>query len=87
MTSSYWSVDAFLSENTVSLLSSLFLVLPAHHCSTLDTPIYADTIWLFDNNQRLPCTFLLDVPNLGHLEGTNERDASPALLIHLVIPC
>ena len=24
--------------------------------------------------QKLPCTFTNDCPNLGHLEGTGERD-------------
>lgn len=69
MTSSYWSVDAFLSENTVSGL--LLLSYP-------DAPsIYAVSL------QRLPCTFLLEVPNLGHLEGTTERDvgAYPAMML------
>lgn len=34
--------------------------------------------------QRLPCTFLLEVPNLGHLEGTNDRDVGLSSAITLV---
>jgi len=34
-------------------------------------------------NQKLPCTFKLDVPNLGHLEGTDERDIRQGTTIEL----
>lgn len=29
---------------------------------------------LLSETQKVPCSFNLDVPNMGHLEGTSERD-------------
>ena len=29
---------------------------------------------IFAENQKIQCTFKQEVPNMGHLEGGNERD-------------
>ena len=65
MASTYWSADAFLAENSVSarFKSSIYFVIRL-----------ATDVGALPPSQRLPCTFLLDVPNLGHLEGTTDRD-------------
>lgn len=34
---------------------------------------YYDVLEFMEDTQKLPCSFLFDIPNCGHLEGTAEK--------------
>ncbi|KAH9814551.1 hypothetical protein DFH28DRAFT_1082760 [Melampsora americana] len=38
---------------------------------------------LLAESQKIPCTFNVKIPNMGHLEGSNQRDILPHSLIEL----
>lgn len=69
-TEDYWSIDSILADNQVSFPTC---------------PLYAETQADYlptcrsSRPQKLPCTFALDVPNLGYLDGSGDPDVCPRL--------
>lgn len=66
MDDDYYSIDAILAENHVRELKRVDDV--------YTSLTYLRRICL--SSQKLTCTFTLDVPNLGYLEGGSEPDVS-----------
>ncbi len=61
MENDYYSIDSILSENQVLVLSSA-------HVLHVRIPY---------NSQKIQCTFKVDIPDMGHLDGGHERDVRP----------
>ena len=58
MEDDYYSIDSILSENQVFVLFLTQTFLYVHPTST----------------QKIRCTFKVDIPDMGHLDGGHERD-------------
>lgn len=69
MDEDYWSIDSIFAQSQVGLTGyrrdrKLLTIVTARDHDPATT------------NQKLDCTFLTDVPNLGHLDGGEEPNVS-----------
>ena len=69
MEDDYYSIESILAENQV------------RGYIAMGWDIVITSILL----QKIQCTFKVDIPDMGHLDGGNERDVGPSFLLCLQI--
>jgi hypothetical protein len=68
MDDDYFSIPSILADNHVSVI---------HLHRDKFNGIRFCSLVADANGQKLSCTFTLDIPGLGYLEGSTEPDVSP----------
>jgi hypothetical protein len=76
MEDEYFSLESILADNHVSSLSANYRQ-SISYLQSLRNRCRRSGCWTLANCQKLSCTFTLDVPGLGYLEGGSEPDVSP----------